>query len=238
VLQGYRGWVAEHSDATSSSVALLRLPPDPHLPESIRGRFVVSVRMTHVGPAEQGARIAGQARAFAPTLLDSMGEIPVTEIDLVHQDPPGPLPVHERGMLLAGLDEQAVDALLGQAAMSPQYPAVIVEIRRLGGAIAHPAGDPGSVPGRRAPFLVFAMAPDVPPLSDIGPLTVQALFDALRPWRAHGTFLNFLGRSFRPEDVRAAWPAAERARMLRLKSVYDPGNRFRVGHALLPAAAY
>jgi len=236
VLQGYRGWVAEHSDATSSSVALLRLPPDPHLPESIRGRFVVSVRMTHVGPAEQGARIVGPARAFAPTLIDSMVEIPVTEIDLVHQDPPGPLPVHERGMLLAGLDEQAVDALLGQAAMSPQYPAVIVEIRRLGGAIAHPAGDPGSVPGRRAPFLVFAMAPDVPPLTDIGPLTVQALFDALRPWRAHGTFLNFLGRSFRPEDVRAAWPAAERARMLRLKSVYDPGNRFRVGHALLSAA--
>ena len=194
--------------------------------------------MTHVGPAEQGARIAGQARAFAPTLLDSMGEIPVTEIDLVHQDPPGPLPVHERGMLLAGLDEQAVDALLGQAATSPQYPAVIVEIRRLGGAIAHPAGDPGSGPGRRAPFPVFAMAPDVPSLTDIGPLTVQALFDALRPWRAHGIFLNFLGHSFRPEDVRAAWPAAERARILGLKSVCDPGNRFRVGHALLSDAPY
>jgi hypothetical protein len=93
VLHGYRRWSTEHTEHTSSSVALLRLPPNPDLPAPIRGRFVVHVRMAHVGDRAEGFRLRQAIRALAPVLLDTLDEIPMAALDLVHQDPPGPMPV-------------------------------------------------------------------------------------------------------------------------------------------------
>ena len=96
VLHGYRRWITSHSDRTSSSVALLRLPPDPGVPEALRGRFVVHVRMAHVGDHEEGARLAADVRRTAPVLLDLIGELTPAAMDAVHQDPPGPMPTYEQ----------------------------------------------------------------------------------------------------------------------------------------------
>ncbi len=122
VLHGYRRWITEHTDHTSSSVALLRLPPDPDLPAPIRGRFVAHVRMTHVGDRTEGVRLGHAVRAVAPVLLDTLDEIPMTALDMVHLDPPGPLPAYDRGCLLDALPDSAIDAVLDLAATAAEYP--------------------------------------------------------------------------------------------------------------------
>ena len=38
--------------------------------------------------------------------------LPVTELDRVHSDPAGPMPVHETGALLREVTAETVDALL------------------------------------------------------------------------------------------------------------------------------
>ncbi len=233
VLHSYRSWVADHTDDTSSSVALLRLPPDPGLPEPIRGRFVVHVRMGHLGDPAEGARVATAMRWAAPVLLDTLGEMPLSALDMIHLDPPGPMPAHERGCLLDGLSDALIDAVLRQAT-PPDSPLVLVEIRHLGGAVARPPASPNAVPGRTSPFLLFTITPAVPPLAEAGPRAVQALFDAVQSWRSTTNLPNFLGRSADPDAVAAAWPPETRARLLEVKRAWDPDNLFRLGHALLP----
>jgi len=112
---------------------------------------------------------------------------------------------------------------------------MLAEIRRLGGAIARPPTVPSAVPGRTAPFVLFAIALHIPPLAEVGPQAVAALLEAVRPWRSPVNLPNFLGRSSTPAEVQAAWPDQSRARLLDIKQGWDPANMFRVGHALLPA---
>jgi hypothetical protein len=118
---------------------------------------------------------------------------------------------------------------------APGSPLMMVEIRQLGGAIARPPAVPNCVPGRAAPFVLFALALAVPPAAEAGGRAVASLLDAVQPWRSPETFPNFLGRSCRPAEVQAAWPAESRARLLEIKQGWDLANLFRVGHALLPA---
>src|SRR4051794_13818195 len=45
LLHAYREWVATLSEDTTTSIGLLRLPPLPTIPEPLRGRFVVHLRV-------------------------------------------------------------------------------------------------------------------------------------------------------------------------------------------------
>jgi hypothetical protein len=144
VLRAYRRWITDHDDRTSSSVAVLRQPPDPGLPEPIRGRHVVHVRMAHIGDSTEGARLGASIRGCAPVLLDSIGQLPAASLDTVHRDPPGPLPAHERGCLLDELTDATIDAIAEETAGPADSPLVMVEIRNS----AAPSHAP---PGCRAP---------------------------------------------------------------------------------------
>ena len=165
VLHAYRHWITGLTEQTSASVALLHLPPDPAVPEPIRGRYVVHLRMAHVGDSGEGARLARGIRSAAPVLLDTLGDLPTTSLDLVHQDPPAPTPAHERGSLLDQLAPDTIDAVVREAS-APGSPLMLAEIRQLGGAIARPPAVPSAVPGRSAPFVLFAIALDIPPLAE------------------------------------------------------------------------
>jgi FAD binding domain/Berberine and berberine like len=233
VLHAYQRWIASHTERTSSSVALLRLPPDPDIPDALRGRFVVHVRMAHIGDHDEGARLAADIRGAAPVLLDMTAKMPVTAMDAVHQDPPGPMPTYEQGCLLDELTPDTIEAILARTAAMPDSPLILVEIRHLGGAIARRPDVPSAVPGRDAAFSLFTIAPDVPPLVQAGPAAVAGLFAAVRPWRSASALPNFLGRCTDPGLVAAAWSAGDRARLLAIKRRWDPENLFRLGHALL-----
>jgi hypothetical protein len=166
MLHDYRVWIAGHSDRTSSSVALLRLPADPRLPDPIRGRFVAHLRMAHVGEPVEGARLADGMRHSGPVVFGTLGELPMTSLDLVHLDPVDPMPTHERGLLLDELGEGVVDAVLAQTGGPAEHPLVVTELRNLGGAIARTPQRPSAVPGRdaAAPLFTLALRVDLPEL--------------------------------------------------------------------------
>jgi len=235
VLHAYLAWTSGHSDLTSSSVALLRIPPDPALPEAIRGRFVVHVRMAHIGDGAEGARLAADIRRAAPVLLDVVTTMPVAALDAVHQDPPDPLPCFDRGGLLDSLPTEAIDPLVSTVA-DPRSPLTLVDLRLMGGAIQDPKGAPSAVPGRDAAFSLFALVPAVPPLAQAAPAAMTGLFAALDPWLSDTTLPNFLGRHTDPAHVRAAWPIDQREALLAVKRRWDPDNRFRLGHALMASS--
>ncbi|GAA3248342.1 FAD-binding oxidoreductase [Pseudonocardia petroleophila] len=232
VLHAYRTWVGTLPEETTTSVALLRLPPLPELPEPLRGRFVVHLRFAHLGPADEGAALLAPMRAAAPAVLDLVADMPYAAVDSIHMDPTDPMPTWERGTTLRELPAAAVDELLAVAGPDVAVPLIMVELRHLGGAVGRPAAVPNAVAGRDAAFSLLALGPTAGPLAETMPAITQSVVDRMAPWAARGALLNFLG-SAGPERVGRLWDDADRARLLAVRDRLDPDRRLAPGHALV-----
>lgn len=232
VLHAYRAWAPTLPERASSSVALLRLPPLPTLPEPLRGRFVVHLRFSYHGSATDGAALLAPMRSAGATLLEHVSELPYELTHLVHQDPTDPMPVWERGGLLHSLAADTVDALLKVAGPDVDVPLIMVELRQLGGALARPASPPNAVSGREGAYSVLVLAPKVPELAQVVPVVGGGVLAALGPWLTGTSLLNFLGDATTPQQVATAWTPAVHARLLAVKRAVDPRNLFRFGHAI------
>jgi hypothetical protein len=167
-------------------------------------------------------------------VLGAVGPLLTTELDAVHMDPHGPVPVWEKGMLLAELTQETVDAFLAAAGPQVDVPLIMVETRLMGGALAREPRVPNAVAGRDAAWSVFVLGPMVPELAEVLPQVGRGVPAALRPWAAAGCLTNFLGDVTGPAEVAAAYPPAVRERLLALKAAVDPGDVFSFGYALPP----
>jgi FAD/FMN-containing dehydrogenase len=220
VLHAWREWAPTLPEDTTTSVALLRLPAVPQLTEPLRGRFVVTVRFTHLGT--DGAALLAPMRAVALPIMDVVADLPFTAVDAVHMDPTEPMQAWDRGTALAELPGPAVDAVLAEAGPGVASPLSIVEIRLLGGALARQPRVPNAVTGRDAAFSVFTAgvcaATSVAAVAAAG----AGVVEALRPW-ARGCLINFLGQAG-PERVGQLWCPADRARLVAIRERFDPAG--------------
>ncbi|PWW21943.1 FAD/FMN-containing dehydrogenase [Geodermatophilus normandii] len=233
VLHAYRTWAPTLPEEVGTSIAVLRLPPLEELPPPLRGQTVVHLRYVYAGedPA-LGAALVAPMESAGEVLLGGVGPVPPTALDAVHMDPTDPMPAWEKGMLLADLPAEAVDAFLAAAGPDVQVPLVMAEIRQMGGALARPARVPDAVPGRDAAWSVFVIGPMVPELAEVVPAVGRGVLAALAPWAAPGGMVNFLGDVSGPDEVLAAWSPEAAERLLAVKRAVDPGDVFSTGYAL------
>jgi hypothetical protein len=105
-------------------------------------------------------------------------------------------------------------------------PAHLVEVRHLGGAVARAPKVPSAIGHRDAAYSLVTIAPpDV--VSD-------SVLEALEPWGAGRTYINFLnGPGAELQTARAFEPAVYE-RLTVLKREYDPANLFRFNHNIPP----
>ncbi|MBM7517035.1 FAD-binding oxidoreductase [Nocardioides nitrophenolicus] len=225
VLGEWAAWSARMPDEVNTSAALLRLPDLPSVPEPLRGRCVVHVRVAIVGDESTGRALLEPIRKVARPIVDTVATLPVAAIGAVHADPEEPMPVLEAGALLASFDLDAVRALLGAAGPQVEAPLAVVEVRRLGGRLAQPPSRPDAVAGRDAAYGLFVVSAPVPELfAGPVPAAVGGLARALAPW-ASGRFQpNFVGALNQPTALDAAWPDEVRARLEQVRRSYDPAG--------------
>lgn len=235
VLEAFRAATRTAPDELTLSVALLRVPPEPSVPEPLRGRFVVHARVAYLGAPADGERLIAGLRAVAPPLLDTVTELPFTAIAAVHLDPADPMPVVERTAQLAGLPDEAVDALLAVAGPGADVPVTMVEVRHLGGALDRQPAVPNAVSGRGAPYNLFVASIAPPELHATAHAAQAEIVDAVAPWLTGRALLNFLSAGDAdPDLVREAFDAAAYDRLARIKAIHDPENLFRVNHNIPP----
>ncbi|MGX5681816.1 FAD-binding oxidoreductase [Schumannella luteola] len=224
VVRAFAEWSADVPEELSTSVALLRLPPLPQLPEPLRGQFVVHVRVAYVGPAEDAERVLAPLRAAATPLIDTIGELPYAQLGSIHADPVDPMPVTEGGILLSAFDAGAADALLAAAGPAQDVPLVAVEVRRLGGALARTPQVDNAVGGRDAEYGLHIVGAPVPELLEtVIPAVIGGVFTALEPWATGTTQVNFVGPANR---AASSWPPAVAERLAAVRRRYDPQGRF------------
>jgi hypothetical protein len=218
----------------TSSIALLQLPPTPEVPEPLRNRLVIHVRIAYVGPADVGERLIAPLRAIAPTLLDSVAEIPYAAISAIHNDPPAPIPFHDRSILLREFTPATIDTVVRLAGPDAWSPLVLLEVRHLGGALDHRPEPRNAIDTRGSAYLLYAVA--VGPIENAFDDYLDELLDALKPWSSGRRFVNFFGAAdATTEAVPTGYRPETYQRLVDVKKTYDPQNVFRLNHNIPPA---
>jgi FAD/FMN-containing dehydrogenase len=233
VLHAYRSWAPTLPERTTTSIALLRLPPLETLPQELRGRTVVHLRYAHSGPAAEGEEQLAPMLHAGQIVLKFCGDMPFSAMDAIHQDPTDPMPVWERSIQLRELAGETVDALLAAAGPDVETPLFMLEIRQLGGALSRQPAVPNAVAGRIGDYGLIVIGPMALGTDEAVRASGHRVIAAVRPWTTGTVLLNFLGDATSPEQVATAWTPDVHARLLAVKHRVDPDNVFRFGHALV-----
>ncbi|WP_312034052.1 FAD-binding oxidoreductase [Actinoplanes sp. TBRC 11911] len=235
VIRAWRDWAAKLPDAATTSVSILRVAPMPHLPQVLRGQFVTAIRFAYAGPVGEAVEQFAPMRALGPAMLDTVEEVPFATATTMHYDPPTPVPFLERGMALSDFTDEAINALIKVDGPGSYSPLGNVEIRALGGALDR-APAPDANPGRGAAYQVVAVGRGTANDSPAVLTALDALEQALQPWREDRQPPN----SMTPEqagvdEVRRVYGPELFDRLATLKAKYDPDNLFRVNYNIPPA---
>ncbi|MBG0829082.1 FAD-binding oxidoreductase [Planomonospora sp. ID67723] len=212
-LARYRDWTADAPDELSTSVLLTRLPRAPEVPAAVRGRRVLAIQVMYAGEEEQARRaLAPLWQAAGPALSETFRSSSFGAADMGGT---GPAQVN----LLDTLPDPVIDALVAAAAR-PDSPVLTAEIRHWGGAMGRPGPDAGPVGHRTVRFatVLDGWVPEVD--------------EALRPYAAGRSFLNFLHD---PARAETAYAPGDHRRLREVKRAYDPDNFFHLNYNIPPA---
>jgi FAD/FMN-containing dehydrogenase len=235
VLQAYAAWADALPDEMASAVAFRRFPPLPAVPAPLRGGLFMAVRGCWCGPdPAAGARLVDRLRAeLGEPVLDTFAPMAPARLDTVSSDPVDPIGAHQHCELVADLTPAAVDTLVELGSASPL---VMLELRRLGGALVGPV-DQLSPLGRTSARYSLNAVGVTPTPESVGPIRayLRRVGAAMRPHATGGTYLNFLDLDgATPDRVRAAYTAPDWGRLVELKRRRDPDNVFRFNRNVPP----
>ncbi|MCX4848027.1 FAD-binding oxidoreductase [Streptomyces sp. NBC_00893] len=230
VIGGYLEWVRTVPDTLTSSLAAIRYPDLPQLPEPLRGRYVISVRVAYTGSAAEGERLAAPLRAIGPAAADSLREMTYADSHTIHSDPPFPHAYYGDSVVLDDLDADLAARVLELT--GPKAPMMtVVQLNHLGGALtARPAVD-NAVPYREAGFLLRLLSP----LDGTDVASVRALYAEVAGLLAPGALGRSLGFSFGGGDRTEGFhDARTRQRLAGLVSRNDPASLFGGSYGISP----
>ncbi|HEY8584069.1 MAG TPA: FAD-binding oxidoreductase [Capillimicrobium sp.] len=232
VMQAWRAWTTTAPDEVTTSFRILYVPDDPSIPEPMRGGAFAVIDGAFLGDEAQADELFAPLRAMEP-IMDGWAMVPPAALSYVHMDPEDPMPGLSDSSMLTALPAQAVDRVIELAGVGSGTPLMMIEVRHLGGALSRARagqGARGAFDGDYATF--FGGAP-------MGPGTAEGILDAARelvealePWQAPSSYLNFVEREadpagfFRPEAY---------ARLRAIKAAVDPADVIRSNHPIPPA---
>jgi FAD binding domain/Berberine and berberine like len=202
----------------------LRLPPLPDIPEPVRGKSFVVVEAIHLGEPEQADELLAPLRALHP-VMDTIERIPTPALCHMHMDPEHPVPVAGDGMLLQTLPPEAIDEVIRTAGAGSSSPLLSLEARHLGGEFgrAHPENGPLAAVDADCALYAVGIAPTPEAATQVR-AHIEVVTDALRPWAAPQTYLNFAETKRDPQKL---WAENAHERLRRIKATVDPDNLIR-----------
>ena len=230
LLHRWRAWAPELPPTATTSIALRRLPPLPHVPPALAGRLTVAVRVVSTAGEAEAGGLLDPLLELATPVLGRVGVLPVTGLDVVHGDPQTPVPSQERSTLLRALTADTADALLAEVGPGSGTALSIVELRQLGGQVARPPEHDSAVCGRSAAHQLHTIGLRTPQTVDAVTASAQRLMDAVAPWSAGTTLPTFGGGG--PQ----AYDADTLDRLRAVVRSRDPGRVLVGADALLAQA--
>jgi hypothetical protein len=215
-------------EALMTWAAILHFPPDPGLPEALRGGSFAVVWGVFAGAEEEGRRLMAPVRDLGP-LLDTFQLVPPAALGDLAMDPREPLPYLSTHQLLDEVPAAGIDALVDVAGPGTDAAVTMVQLRHLGGALARADASSGARATLPGTICVFSLG--VAPDADAQRETRRSLARidaALAPYRV-GDYPNFVEE---PADVSRFFDATTWQRLREVKTLYDPEDLFQANHPI------
>jgi FAD/FMN-containing dehydrogenase len=138
-----------------------------------------------------------------------------------------------RAEYLTGIPDEALD-ILADHLRRITSPLSDFKFAALGGAVGRVAPDSTAFAHRAAPFVLNINSRwSLPGEAEPHEAWTRQLWEAMRPFSAGGTYVNFLDDEG-PERVRAAYGDRTYRQLAALKNTYDPDNVFRFNQNIAP----
>jgi hypothetical protein len=232
-LHFFRDWVKTVPDELTSSIAIIKFPSFPQLPDAIRGKTLVIVRAAYAGDSVKGAAWMQKWLDWHSPNINTFQEIPFAEIGTIQKDPVEPTAGFGSNEMLDELSDELIDVIVGRAT-DASSPIILNELRHAGGAIARLAPDSSAISHRDAQFYFQLGGPTPTPEALAAAKAYMPLYkEALRPYLRGGVYLNFVKGSEARERIKEAYLPETYERLLALKAKYDPENLFRYSYQLV-----
>jgi FAD/FMN-containing dehydrogenase len=231
VLHTWRDLLATVPDELMTWAAILHFPPDPALPDILRGGSFVVVWGVFAGSESEGQGLMAAVRDLGP-LMDTFAMVPPAALGDLAMDPREPLPFLSGHQLLEEVPAEGIDALVDATGPGSGATISMVQLRHLGGALARAdaaSGARATLPGSICVFSL-GVTPDADSARDTQS-TLARIEAALAPYRV-GVYPNFVEER---SDVRSFFEAATWRRLREVKALYDPADVFQANHAIPPA---
>jgi FAD/FMN-containing dehydrogenase len=211
--------------------AVLHFPPDPALPEELRGASYTLVWAVHLGSEEEGRRLMAPIRDLGP-VMDTFAMVPPAELGDLAMDPRDPLPFMSAHDLLDDVTPEGIDALVDVIGPGSDAAVTLVQIRHLGGALGRESATAGARATLPGSICIFSLGvtPDEEAVQPTA-ATLSAIRAATAPFRT-GFYPNFIEE---PADASAFFDPAAWQRLREIKSLYDPSDLFKANHQIPPA---
>lgn len=233
LLRFYRDTMREAPDALGCYPFFIRIPPLPDFPEAIHGDVVLDMVVCWSGDPDEGERWIRRFREREGALLDTVAPTPYAELQTAFDAGMGyGSRWYTRWILLDDVSDDFIDALVDGLAPFPG-PLTAVYLGAMGGAAGRVARDATAYPHRGAVDALHIFPGWMDEAEDEAVMAwARDLYASLEGFGADGVYMNMLA-----EDERDRLPEAHaenRARLVRIKNRWDPGNLFRMNHNIRP----
>jgi FAD/FMN-containing dehydrogenase len=237
VLRGWRDLVDAAPDELSSACVLITAPPEPFVPEELRGKPVLGMAAMYVGDADRGVDVVQPLKDLRPA-VDHIGPMPYTAFQsaLDPLAPPG-FRSYWRGEYMRELSDDAIDTFLAHGVDLTVRGAPLSEmiVFRIGQRVAAVPDEATAFSHRDARYLFHPVCMWADANDDSLMITAgRAFAAAMRPFSTGASYLNFTPEADRARD---AYGEDKYARLMALKSTYDPANLFRLNQNVRPSHA-
>jgi FAD/FMN-containing dehydrogenase len=214
---------------------VLRLaPPLPFLAPEWHGKPILALAMCWSGDLAEGERVTAPLRKFGKPLADVVAPNPYADWQTA-LDPlltPG-FRNYWKSHDFRELSDGLLDVLLEYAGRIPD-PNSDILFAQLGGAASRVPHDATAYGHRDAQFVLNVHGRWSNPDRDQACIGwARDLFDAAAPFATGGVYVNFMTQE-EGDRVRAAY-GSNYARLVELKTKYDPTNLFRMNQNIRPS---
>jgi len=221
-------------DGLTIWAVLRKAPPLPFLPEAWHGREVLVFAVCYIEPTAEGDRVLAELRGLGEPIADVIGPMPFVGWQAAF-DPlltPGARNYwksHDVGEIGEGMI-----AALDTAIRTLPSPQCEVFFGTLGGAVGRVASDATAYPQRTAHYAMNVHTRWEDPAEDAACIAwAREFFEAAAPHALGSVYVNFI-----PDDEGERLAGAyggNLERLAALKARYDPENRLRLNHNIVPA---
>jgi hypothetical protein len=233
LVRRWRDFMQEAPDNLRWSLSLRLAPDTGNVPVELRRRPAVTQAAIWVGDMKKGQDCLDHILSLCNPVAVTTKNMSFLALQTMADEefPPGRRYYTKSGYCKA-LDDHTIDIMV-QSLSSIPSPMTQIELAYLGGAVMRVGAAETAFGDRSSPFVINLLGNWSEASEDSCNISwVRRLFRSLRPSMTPGVYINFMSGD---EDDRVPEAYRERwARLVTVKSHYDPRNFFRLNQNIPP----